>query len=139
MNVSDIVTVSDEAYAMIVSQLDMLSWIEKANSQSKQQGESQKEQDTLPLRRNDRSPTDADDDEEDRNSNLQGKYEKTFNDLIERKKNDAEAWLSWDRGYRDKVSLSLRRDSQLPKSGRCLNVKEVVISNNEPEPEFEDW
>jgi hypothetical protein len=27
--------------------------------------------------------------------------------LLARKKNDAEAWLSWDQGYRDKISLSL--------------------------------
>jgi hypothetical protein len=135
MNVSDIVTVSDEAYAMIVSQLDMLSWIEKGNKQ----GEVQKE-DSLNPKRNERN-VDAEDDEES-NSNLQAKYEKTYHELMERKKNDIEAWLSWDKGYKEKISLSLRRNTKTTsKSGSSSGsrVQEIAMSNNEPEPEFEEW
>jgi hypothetical protein len=134
MNVSDIVTVSDEAYAMIVSQLDMLSWIDKGNKQ----GEVQKD-DSLNPKRNERN-VDVEDDEES-NSNLQAKYEKLYHELMERKKNDIEAWLSWDRGYKEKISLSLRQNSKNPsKNGNSgSRVQEFAMSNNEPEPEFEEW
>jgi hypothetical protein len=93
----------------------------------------------LSQKRNERN-VDADDDEES-NSNLQAKYEKTYHELMGRKKNDIEAWLSWDKGYKEKISLSLRQNSNKPsKNGNSgSRVQEIAMSNNDPEPEFEEW
>jgi hypothetical protein len=134
-NVSDIVTVSDEAYAMMVSQLDILTWIEKGFSQAKE-GDMEKA-DAL-CQKN--GHVDGEDDEDGSSNDLRAKYERLYRDLLEKKKTDIDAWLSWDKGYKERISVSLQRKANTPALRKENDYGSVNDkSNKEPEPEFEEW
>jgi hypothetical protein len=104
--VSDIVTISDEAYAMVVSGSNLLYWILKIKAKNEQSTKA------TALAEND-GDEENEDDKDDENDKASEKvdaeaYFKLHLELTELKTNDdtADDWKSWDYAFKTYIAVS---------------------------------